>query len=443
MNICLLNDSFPPVIDGVANVVLNYGRALTQNYDANVIVGTPKYPNADYSGYPYKVVPYPSIDTTGIIDGYRAGNSLSIREIDEIAEFGPDIIHTHCPASSTLMARILQHSTGAPVVFTYHTKFDIDIARAVGDGFRKKEVIKAMINNISACDEVWTVSQGAGENLKSLGFEGDYRVMPNGVDFARGRADEAAVKEAVKGYDLPPGVPVFLFVGRLVKYKGLPLILEALKRAREAGLEYRMLMVGSGPDAEELKKMAEDLGLTDKVFFTGPIRDREVLRAVNTRADLFLFPSTYDTNGIVVREAAACGLASVLIKGSCAAEGITHGRNGYLIDETAEAMAKLLTKICRDMDKVAAVGDCAMREIYLSWDDAVKMAYERYGEIRELAAAGEYLNRKKEPVDYLLAAAADAAEAFKRIGDVPKHFISHIHEEIEAARDRMEGQLWQ
>ena len=158
---------------------------------------------------------------------------------------------------------------------------------------------------------------------------------------------------------------------------------------------------------------------------------------------MFLFPSTYDTNGIVVREAAACGLASVLIKGSCAAEGITHGRNGYLIDETSEAMAGLLTEICKDMDKVAAVGDCAMREIYLSWDDAVKLAYDRYGEIRELAAAGEYLNKKKEPVDYLIAAAADAAEAFKRIGDVPKHFITHIHEEIEAASDCMEGQLWQ
>ncbi|MBR5762063.1 MAG: hypothetical protein IKX87_08600, partial [Lachnospiraceae bacterium] len=104
---------------------------------------------------------------------------------------------------------------------------------------------------------------------------------------------------------------------------------------------------------------------------------------------------------------------------------------------------KLLTDICKDMDKVAEVGDHAMKEIYLSWDDAVKMAYERYGEIRELAAAGEYLNRKREPVDYLIAAAADAAEAFKRIGDVPKHFITHIHEEIEAARDRMEGQLWQ
>lgn len=442
MNICLLNDSFPPIIDGVANVVLNYGRALTQNHGADVVVATPKYPDADYTGYPYKVVPYRSIDTSKIVAGYRAGQPLSIREIDEISDFGPDIIHTHCPASSTLMARILHHSTGAPIVFTYHTKFDIDIARAVGDGFLKKETIKTMVNNISACDEIWTVSQGAGENLKSLGFEGDYRVMPNGVDFARGKADDEAVREAVKGYDLPNGVPVFLFVGRLVKYKGLPLILNALKIVKESGMDFRMLIVGSGPDEEELKKMTEELLLTDKVIFTGPIRDREVLRAINTRADLFLFPSTYDTNGIVVREAAACGLASVLIKGSCAAEGITHARNGYLIEETAESMAKLLTEICKDMPKVKQVGENAMNEIYISWDDAVKLAYDRYSEIIELSKEGKFV-KKTEPSEILFEAAADAAEAFGKISDKYKDIITHIHHDIEVAKDYVEGQLWQ
>ncbi|MBP5453173.1 MAG: glycosyltransferase, partial [Lachnospiraceae bacterium] len=171
-------------------------------------------------------------------------------------------------------------------------------------------------------------------------------------------------------------------------------------------------------------------------------RDREVLRAINTRADLFLFPSTYDTNGIVVREAAACGLASVLIKDSCAAEGITHNQNGYLIDETPESMAALLLEICKDMEKVAKVGENAMNEIYISWDDAVKLAYERYGEIRELVAEGK-LKRKTEASDILLAAAADTAEAFKKIGDASKNIITHIHHDIEVAKDYVEGQLWQ
>ena len=56
MEICLLNDSFPPVIDGVANTVMNYARILTENLGANVVVGTPRYPDADYENYPYKVV---------------------------------------------------------------------------------------------------------------------------------------------------------------------------------------------------------------------------------------------------------------------------------------------------------------------------------------------------------------------------------------------------
>ena len=48
MNVCLLNDSFPPVIDGVVNVVMNYANYLTQDHQAAVVVGTPRYPEADY-----------------------------------------------------------------------------------------------------------------------------------------------------------------------------------------------------------------------------------------------------------------------------------------------------------------------------------------------------------------------------------------------------------
>ena len=114
-------------------------------------------------------------------------------------------------------------------------------------------------------------------------------------------------------------------------------------------------------------------------------------------------------------------------------------------NKTAERLMEryLATNGIEDMDKVAAVGDCAMREIYISWDDAVKLAYERYGEIRELAASGEYLKRKKDPTDYLIAAAADMAEGFKKLGDVPRNIYKHLQQEIEAAKDYMEGQLWQ
>ena len=430
MKVCLLNDSFPPVIDGVANTIMNYADIIQSRDDSEVIVATPRYPDVDYEGYPYRVLAYPSFDTSRFMYGYRTGRSFSINEINEMAEFGPDIIHTHCPAVSTLMARILQYETGAPVVFTYHTKFDVDIGRAVGDGLIKKGTIRAMMSNISACDEVWVVSEGAGENMRSLGYEGDYRVMVNGVDFPKGKADPEAVREAVKDYDLPADVPVFLFVGRIMNYKGLPLILDALNLVNLSGTDFRMMFVGGGADMEFLKDKALEYGISDKVIFTGPVHDREVLRAINTRADLFLFPSTYDTNGIVVREAAACGLASVLIKGSCAAEGITHMRNGYLTDDTPEGLASLLKNVCTDMDALHQVGDHAMEEIYISWEESVSRAYERYGIIRDMVADGTLKRRRMHKSDYLIKTAADVAEGLSKIISVPRNIGHTIKEDL-------------
>ncbi|MBQ4464600.1 MAG: glycosyltransferase [Oscillospiraceae bacterium] len=138
------------------------------------------------------------------------------------------------------------------------------------------------------------------------------------------------------------------------------------------------------------------------MIFTGPIYDRDVLRAWNTRADLFLFPSTYDTNGIVVREAAACGLASVLIKDSCAAEGITHGRNGFIIDENADAMAALLSEAGRNFDRMHDVGQHAMDEIYISWEESVLAAADRYQAVLELERQGAFKERRNGKSDKFL-----------------------------------------
>lgn len=432
MKVCLLNDSFPPVIDGVANVVMNYGRIMQEEGLADVMVGTPRYPGAEYNIYPYYVIPYQSFDTTKIVKGYRAGNPFDLIELKDMIDFKPDIIHTHCPMSSTYVARMLRSTVNVPVIFTYHTKFDEDIARAVKAEFLQKETIKFLVKNVEACDEVWVVSNGAGENLKSLGYQGDYRVVNNGVDFAKGRVSEDKVIKATKDYDLPKDVPVFLFVGRIISYKGIPIILDAMARLSAAGQDYRMVFVGSGPDLEVMKNKARELGIFEnddaghvgKCYFTGPIYDRDELRAWNTRADLFLFPSTYDTNGIVVREAAACGQASVLIKGSCAAEGITDDRNGFLIEQTAESMAELLMRLSKDLEHVHQVGQNAMDEIYISWDQAVHEAHERYGEIIELRKAGKY------PLKNIT-----LAEMFDNLGD---NIVESISTEMKQAFEKQQ-----
>ncbi len=144
-----------------------------------------------------------------------------------------------------------------------------------------------------------------------------------------------------------------------------------------------MLFVGDGSDRGEIEELAQKLGLTDQCVFVGAVQDRELLRAYYSRADLFLFPSTFDTNGIVVREAAACGLGAVLVKGSCAAEGITDGQNGILIGENADSLCAAVLFACSHRNEVRQVGLHAENEIYLSWEDSVARARTRYAELLE------------------------------------------------------------
>ena len=388
--ICLLNDSVPPLIDGVANTVMKYAQNLLDS-PYHPLVITPAHPDAHDDKYLYPISRYPSIIAQRF-EGYPAGVPFSPEVARRVSEENVAVLHSHCPIMSTFMARQLRQITGAPIVLTYHTKFDIDIEHVVKAKPMQLAAKKALVANISACDEVWAVSQGAGENLRSLGYEGDYIVMPNGVDLPRARATDQQIKTATQGCDLPQEVPVYLFVGRMMWYKGLRIILDALTRLKAKKQDFRMVFIGDGDNRTEIEQYAFACGISDKCIFTGPIRDREVLRAWYSRADLFLFPSSYDTNGLVVREAAACSLGAVLIKGSCAAEGVADGRNGFLIEETAESLAACLLSL--NLEKMHCVGLAASQELYISWEEAVKKAQSRYEIVMDRHKNGYYPPRR-------------------------------------------------
>ena len=429
LKVCLINDSFPPVIDGVANAVTNYADILTRSHGEATVV-TPYYPGADDGAYAFPVVRYPSVDMTRLV-GYRAGMPFSSQVFQQLETAGFDIIHSHCPVTSTVLARALRERLHVPVVFTYHTKFDIDIANAVRSQMLREGAARILTQNISACDEVWVVSRGAGENLHKLGYEGDYIVMPNGVDFPRGRVDDALVEQVTADFDLPQGVPMFLFVGRMMWYKGIRIILDALKQLSDSGTDFRMVFVGAGGDKGEIVAYTESLGLAGKVLFSPAIRDRNRIRAWYCRADLFLFPSTFDTNGLVVREAAACGLASVLVAGSCAAEDVTDGESGFLIEENADSMAAKLRQILEEPEMMRRVGEGAQREIYVSWEEAVSRAYERYFAVIDNFRRGMYPERDKFS-DEFFRGVANVMDIGVRSRKLQQQMVQQIEDQMNA-----------
>lgn len=396
--ICLLNDSFPPLIDGVSNTVVNYAQNIEKSGNHAIVV-TPDHPQAEDEKFGYQVVRYPSMSVK-MVDGYMAGFPFSPEAALALSDKEISLLHCHCPIMSACMSRELRQIKKAPIVLTYHTKFDIDIANITKNEPLQNLCKKFLAENISACDEVWAVSNGAGENLRSLGYEGEYIVMPNGVDMARGRASEEKTAEITAGYDLPEEVPVYLFVGRLMWYKGIGIILDALAQLKNCGRDFRMVFIGKGSDGDDIIKKAEDCGIADKCIFTGALSDREALKAWYSRADIFIFPSTFDTNGLVVREAAACELPCILIKDSCAAEGVADDINGFLIEENAQSLCSCLQKLYGRTQHIREVGKNACAQLYVSWSDSVENAMNRYEIVIDKYKRGEYPAHTKIADDF-------------------------------------------
>ncbi len=374
----LFNDSFPPMIDGVAQAVKNYATFLNEK-NCQVSVVTPDYRDVQ-DNYPFDVYRYPSLPATARI-GYRVGVPFTPETISKLRSKKFDIMHVHSPFASSVLVNTINHRPHVPVVLTYHTRFDLDFQKRIPNAAMRKVASKFLLKNIKSADEVWVVTSACGKFLADIGYEGSYRVMENGTDFVRGLASAEKIAALREQYHLYEDVPVFLFVGRMMWYKNIRLILDTLAILRDNGMDFRAFFIGDGYDLPEIKTYAAEIKLQDNTVFTGPLFDREQLRVFYSITDLFLFPSTYDTCGIVVKEAAACNCPSLLVENSGAAEGAIHGENAFLAQENPDSCAAVVMQAMADRNALKTVGMNAGKTLYLSWSDVVDRAYARYEEI--------------------------------------------------------------
>ncbi len=392
MKIALFNDSFPPTMDGVANAVKSYADILTEN-GHEVVVITPKYPNVE-DDYPYEVYRYSSLKFKGKMP-YRVGNCFSPKAIKDLHSMHFDIFHVHAPFSSAILAKSINmgRKDKVPVVFTYHTKYDIEINKYIKIDAVEKVANKFVLSNIKACDEIWTVTDGAGKWLKKIGFKGDYTVMPNGTDFPKGRAEDKNVEKLKNRLEIGDE-KVILFVGRILWHKNIKLILDTVKKLQLTDLKFKMLFVGDGVDRLAVEEYAKKTEVYDSCIFTGAVYDREKLREYFTLADIFFFPSTFDTSGLVVKEAAACKLPSLLIRGSCAQEGAEDGISCITAEENSDDCADKIYHTLTDEKLLKSLGDRACEKVYYSWKDSVEDAIKGYEKVIENFKAGKYKKKR-------------------------------------------------
>ena len=375
LNICLVCDSYFPVIDGVIRTIDQYAREFTK-MGHHVVVVVPMLKGADDSNLPYEVYRMPQFKVPGIpFESVKPFLGKKAKKYLKSKEF--DVIHIHSPMILGKMMQKFGRKNKIPVFTTFHSKYYDDTYDITHSKLLASIMVKYILHFYHRVDHVWACSASTGETLKSYGYNGHIGVMENGVENMPEGNIEEYKKEALENYHIPSNKCLLLFVGQQIWHKNLKLVLDTTKALCEKDDNYHTIIVGVGYDEEAIKKYAADIGVTDHVTFVGKIRSRKALFGLYELCDIFFFPSLYDNAPLVVREAALASLPSLLVKGSNAAEVVVDDQNGYLAEANVEAMCNRIYEAF-DSGKMKEVGKKASETIPVPWKDIAERVIERY-----------------------------------------------------------------
>ena len=370
----LFNDSFPPIMDGVSLTTQSYAYWL-QKKNQPVCVITTKAPDF-IDNEPYPIYRYSSIPIIGR-KPYRFGiPDFDLMFQNKIDKISFSLVHAHCPFSSGRLALNISKKQNIPLVATFHSKYRDDFEHSVYNKYIARQMTNEIIRFFEKADEVWISQPSVEETIREYGYKGKIEVVPLGNDFSTDQSVKIIKSQAKIDLQILENKIVFLFVGQLIWEKNIQLIVQALALIKD--LPFKMFFVGNGYAKEELNQIIINSGLSDKIEFVGLITQREKLKQYFAAADLFLFPSTYDTWALVVREAAALYTPSVLIEGSTIAKDITDNLNGFLTKNTIESFASKLRELAVNPLLINRVGLNASTSITHSWESVTEEVLDRY-----------------------------------------------------------------
>lgn len=379
INIGLFIDTWFPMVDGVINVVDNYAKRLSKI--ANVTVFAPRVDkNYDISKFPYKIVLCKSSKFLNL--DYR----LPLPKLDrnfkkEIKNAKLDIIHIHSPFSIGKMAVNYGRKHKIPVIATFHSQFERDFYRATKSKFLTKILLKIIIKTFNNCNLLLTMNSLCADIVKSYGYKGKIKLLPNGTDLQPEINLLKEKEEIIKKFSLK-NEHIFINIGRLVKQKNIDLVIDTCKILKERSFNFKLFILGGGQDENYFKNKVKNLKLNNEIIFLGKIYDNKIKASFLSIAELNIFPSFYDTDGIVKIEAAAFETPTLFAKGSVASSSCKDNINGFIAEANKISFANKIIEIFNNKENYLTVSKKAKEDLYVSWDNIVKELRNIYKEIK-------------------------------------------------------------
>ena len=316
VRVLMVSDVYFPRINGVSTSIETFCAALDPA-EVRVRLVVPEYPGipaADPSRLadtaadrpPWRVaahrLPFDPED--------RLMRWRDLRQtLNRAAEPGIDLVHIQTPFAAHYAGLALARRLGVPVVTTYHTHFEEYIEHYLP--WLPRRLAQALARAVArrqcdAADAVIAPSPAMAETLREYGIRRPIHILPTGIPLARFTGgDRVAFRRA---HAIAPDRPVALFVGRVAHEKNIGFLLRALPHALNERPDSLLLIAGEGPALPALRQQVTRAGLDDQVRFVGYLDRERSLRDCYAAADLFVFASRTETQGLVLLEAMAAGL---------------------------------------------------------------------------------------------------------------------------------------
>ena len=347
MKVALFTNNYLPFHGGVTTSVetLRWGLEA-RGHEAWVFA--PRFPGAvDRAG---RIVRYPSVPAATYPEFALAVPwSRTVARRVRAERF--DVFHAHHPFLLGPVARRLARRERRPIVFTYHTRYD-KYAHYVPLPRRLVEAAAVGLSTRFAAraDAVIAPSALIRAELAARGVRVPIAVVPTGVDLGHFSPGDPA--SARRELGLAPEDRVLLYVGRLDREKSVGRILAAFDRVAGTVPLTRLVLVGHGTEAQALRRHARTLAGADRIMFLG-VRAHEALVECYRAADLFVFASETETQGLVLAEAAACGVPAVTVSGPGCDEVVRDGETGILTKPDGASLAEAIIGLLLDAERRA------------------------------------------------------------------------------------------
>lgn len=341
MKIGVFTDSFRPYTSGVVRSIELFTREFNQR-GHDVFIFGPDYPAMhppkEEGVFRFISVPWPTMPE------FTLPIPISIHLSTTIKEIGLDIIHAHSPFLLGRLGARAARRHKLPLVFTFHTLYDQYVHYFPIAEEASKQVVQAIGRDFcNRCNMVVAPSQLVVNYLRRIGVEAPIVNIPTGIELEEfENLDTNWLKD---NYGIKPEEKALLFVGRLGQEKNVVFLLKAFQNVLQQHPEVHLVLVGKGPQENFLRQMCYQIGISNKVTFTGVLPRSSIVHCYAS-AYMFVFPSVTETQGLVIGEAKAAGLPTVAIKAFGPAEMVEDGEDGILTEpvmtQFSEAIIKLL-----------------------------------------------------------------------------------------------------